>query len=221
MPHIAVTGDDGITLVLQFRSGGEEGIPAAGTGANLFTNECGIISTPDVLGDGAAIDESTAGSLIAEADQFTVGRAGADLNSILCDVGSFNCSGNVDAQIFVSGSVFSSVALCIFQNESGFCSIDVSFAGGKHLVQSRLVQTVGGGGDGGVHFIFVSEVRMSFEIFCDHARDFISEGHDIDDGFAVSRRAHSEGQNHAKSKSKNDKLFHYRIPPLINKRCVR
>ena len=41
------------------------------------------------------------------------------------------------------------------------------------------------------------------------ARNFISEGHNIDDGFTVSRRAHSHSENHAKSKCKNDKFFHF------------
>ena len=139
MPDITVTGDDCYAAVSQSCSCFEELIPAAGAGADDLADLFRIVCSEDILCNGSSVNESTAGSLIAKADQFAIGRAGTDLDGVVSDISSFCQCSNVDAQIFVSGSEFSSVTLSIFQNESGFRSIDVSFTGCKHLVKSRLV----------------------------------------------------------------------------------
>ena len=183
VPDVTVAGNNGVTLGLQFLSSLKELVPVAGAGADLLSDDSGIIGTPNVLGDGAAVDEGAAGCLVAQTHQLAVGGTGADVDGVLSNVSSLGSGSDVDAQIFVSSSELSGIALAVLQNESGLSAVDVgsvSAAGLQSLVQSGLVQTVSGSDDGGVHIVLGSHIGMGFHVLGDHAGNLIGKGHDVD-----------------------------------------
>ena len=220
VPHIAVTGDNGVALFLQLCSCFEELIPVAGACADLLSDEFRIIIAPDILSDGTTVDKCTACCLIAKAYQLAVGGTGADIDGVLSNVSSLRCGCNINTQILVCCCILCCIALSILQHECCFCTVDVrsvSAAGGESLVKCRLVQAVSGSNDGGLNVVLFSNIGMCFHVLCDHARNFIREGHDVDGGFAISGCAHcTKAEYHAKSKSKCENFLHFGISSLKN-----
>ena len=212
VPDVAVTGDDGIALFLQSGSSLKELVPALGASADGLADNGGIVRAKHVLSDGAAIDERTAGGLIAKADDLAVRGTSADLDGVGSDLGSSDGSIDVDAQILVGSGEVSHVALGVLQDESGLGAVQiggVSAAGSQSLVQRGLVQTVGGGDDGGLDLILVSEVGVQLKIAVDHLGDLIRERHHVDDGLAVGRGHGSAQRNdHDKSQNECEQFFH-------------
>ena len=182
VPDVAVTGDDGVALVGQLRGGLIELLPA---GADLRGDLVGVIGAEDVLGDGAAVDESAARCLEAEAHQLAVG-VGADVHGVLGDAGLFQFGIHVDAQVLIGQGVLAGVALGVFQHESRLGAVDVGrfgAAGSQRLIQSRLIGAVGGGDDGG--FDLIAEIGMLLQELLDHGGDLVGEGPQVD-GFRSS-----------------------------------
>ena len=192
MPQVAVTGDDSIALALQSFSCFVELIPVAGTCADCFSNDCGIIRTESVLCDGTTINESTAGCLVAQSNDLAVLGTGADINRVLCDVCSSDVSSDINAQIFVRCCKLSCVALRVLQDECSFCCVQVgsvSAACCQSLVQSGLVQLVSSSDDGGLDLVLCCEVRIQFQILLDHAGNFVGEGPDVQSGLIGVQRS--------------------------------
>ena len=189
MPQVTVTGDDAVALSLQGSSSLIELVPVAGAGADSLSDDSGIIGAEDVLGDGTAVDESAAGCLVAQSNDFTVGGTGADIDGVLSDVSLGDVAGHIDAQRGVGSCVLGGVALSVLQDESCLSAVQVgsvSAACCQSLVQSGLVQAVGGSDDGGLDLVLLSEVGIQFQIAVDHVGNFIGEGPQVQNGLAFS-----------------------------------
>ena len=98
VPDVPVAGDDAVALGLQRRSRLEELVPPR---SDLGLDHGRIVRAEDVLRDGAAIDERSAGGLIAETNELLRRRVGADVDRVLGDVGLLQKGGHVDPQVLV------------------------------------------------------------------------------------------------------------------------
>ena len=122
VPDITVAGDDLVALCLQLFCCCKESIPAVGAGTDLLCYDCGIISAPDILSDGTMVNESTAGGLIAKANELAVGGTGADVDGVGCDAGLCGLACNVDAEVFISCCILAGIALSILEDEGSLAA---------------------------------------------------------------------------------------------------
>ena len=191
MPDITIARDDAVALRLQFGGGCKELVP---TRSDLVGDDGGIIGSPSVDRQRAAIDERTAGCLIAKADEGAVARTGADVDGVLCDVSCFGFCRNIDSEVGILRCVAAHVALRVLQNERGFCAVHVGgilTACGQSLVESRLVETIGGGDDGRIDG--VAEIRMRGNVLVQHLRNFVRKRVDVDDLVTIRCRCFGSG----------------------------
>ena len=179
VPDVAIAGDDAVALRLEFGGCCKELVPAR---SDLVFDDGGIIGSPSVNCQRATIDERTAGCLIAETDQSAVARTGADVDGVLRDVSIFGFFRNIDAHVGILRSIAAHVALRVLKHECGFGAVHIRgilTASGQSLVQSGLVETIGGGDDGRVDG--VAEIRMRGNVLVQHLRNFVRERVDVDD----------------------------------------
>ncbi|MNW46747.1 hypothetical protein D3C74_240590 [compost metagenome] len=178
MPHVAVTRNDPVAFSFQLLSCREELIP---TRTN-FSFDCSwVVSSEYVLSNRTTVDERAASCLVAKAFQRAVFTT--DIYGILSDAGILNHLVG-QAQVSVVCCITGSVALRILQNECCFCSIDVRSvfaAAGQCLVKRRLVSAIRRSDNCG--FELHVRVRMRFQIFSGHVRNFIRKAPQIDGNF--------------------------------------
>ena len=187
VPQVAVAGDDAVALSLQLSGCVIELVPVAGAGAELLSDNSGIVGAPDVLGDGAAVDEGAAGCLVAQSNDLAVIGTGADIHRVLCDFSSLDISIDVDAQVCVGSCVLGGVTLSVLQDECSLGAVQVgsvSAACCQSLVQSGLIQAVSSSNDGDLDFVLLSEIRVQFQVLVDHLGNFIGEGPDVQDSLS-------------------------------------
>ena len=172
VPDITVTGNDAVAFFLQLRGSFPELIPAR---SDLVLDLCRIIGAENILCDRAAIDESTAGCLIAEACDLAV-RIRADLDSVLCDLSVLDLLVNIgNAEILVGSDILGSIALCVLFYESSLSREHIDAAVLERLIQCRLILTVSGRDLRDLDLILCIEIRMGLRILLAHIRDFIGE----------------------------------------------